>query len=122
MDPARQREIASLGGRAAHEQGVAHEFSPEEARIAGRKGGESVSQNREHMAQIGRKGGESSGGGRSRGGAVRSRAGTGADSNRMTEQIEETSQIVETGRTAESPESTNEDLLVGDGQAYNERE
>lgn len=64
MDPTRQREIASQGGRAAHEQGVAHEFSPEEARAAGRKGGESVSRNREHMAEIGRKGGESSGGGR----------------------------------------------------------
>ena len=64
MDPAKQRQIASQGGRAAHEQGVAHEFSPEEAREAGRKGGESVSQNREHMAEIGRKGGESSGGGR----------------------------------------------------------
>lgn len=37
MDPQRQREIASLGGRAAHQSGHAHEFSAEEARIAGRK-------------------------------------------------------------------------------------
>lgn len=37
MDPERQREIASQGGRAAHEQGTAHEFSSEEAREAGRK-------------------------------------------------------------------------------------
>jgi general stress protein YciG len=37
MDPERQREIASMGGRAAHEQGTAHEFTPEEARAAGRK-------------------------------------------------------------------------------------
>lgn len=63
MDEAKQREIASMGGRAAHESGNAHEFSSEEAREAGRKGGEAVSQDREHMAEIGRKGGESSGGG-----------------------------------------------------------
>jgi general stress protein YciG len=39
MDAARQREIASKGGRAAHAKGTAHEFTPEEAREAGRKGG-----------------------------------------------------------------------------------
>lgn len=37
MDPQRQREIASLGGRAAHRSGHAHEFTSEEARAAGRK-------------------------------------------------------------------------------------
>ena len=58
MDPQRQREIASEGGRAAHEKGTAHEFTPEEAREAGRKGGMVVSQNREHMATIGREGGK----------------------------------------------------------------
>ena len=40
MDAAKQREIASKGGRAAHAKGTAHQFSPEEAREAGRKGGE----------------------------------------------------------------------------------
>jgi general stress protein YciG len=45
MDPARQREIASEGGRAAHASGNAHEFSSEEAREAGRKGGESRGKN-----------------------------------------------------------------------------
>jgi len=60
MDRSRQRQIASQGGRAAHQQGTAHEFTSEEARVAGRKGGEAVSANREHMAQIGRKGGEAS--------------------------------------------------------------
>jgi uncharacterized protein len=64
MDEEKQREIASKGGRAAHEKGTAHEFTPEEAREAGRKGGEAVSRNREHMAQIGRKGGQASGGNR----------------------------------------------------------
>ncbi len=48
-----------MGGRAAHRKGTAHEFSPEEAREAGRKGGRAVSQNREHMSAIGREGGES---------------------------------------------------------------
>lgn len=58
MDEQRQREIASQGGRAAHESGHAHEFSSAEAREAGRKGGEAVSQNRQHMSAIGQKGGE----------------------------------------------------------------
>lgn len=40
MDQERQREIASKGGKAAHEKGTAHEFSSEEAREAGRKGGQ----------------------------------------------------------------------------------
>lgn len=39
MDQAKQREIASKGGKEAHRQGVAHEFDSEEARAAGRKGG-----------------------------------------------------------------------------------
>jgi general stress protein YciG len=60
MDEQRQREIARKGGRAAHEKGKAHEFTPDEARAAGRKGGEKVSLNRKHMAEIGRRGGRSS--------------------------------------------------------------
>ncbi|MBG9388534.1 KGG domain-containing protein [Caenimonas aquaedulcis] len=44
MDPQRQREIASEGGRAAHEKGTAHEFTSEEARAAGRKGGQARSE------------------------------------------------------------------------------
>ncbi len=61
MDPARQREIASRGGRAALEKGTAHEWSRDEARVAGRKGGEVVSRDREHMSMIGREGGEARG-------------------------------------------------------------
>ena len=60
MDSNRQREIARKGGRAAHEKGKAHEFTADEARAAGRKGGEKVSVNRRHMAEIGRRGGRSS--------------------------------------------------------------
>lgn len=74
MDPARQREIASKGGRAAHEKGTAHEWSSDEARQAGRKGGVTVSRDRAHMAAIGREGGES------RSAAARqARLGRGAD-------------------------------------------
>ncbi len=65
MDPEKQKEIASEGGRAAHRQGVAHEWSSDEAREAGRKGGQIVSRNREHMSAIGRRGGQSSGSRRS---------------------------------------------------------
>ncbi len=60
MDEEKQRQIASKGGHAAHQKGTAHEFTPEEAREAGRKGGEAVSKNREHMAKIGRVGGKQS--------------------------------------------------------------
>ncbi|MNX83677.1 Stress-induced bacterial acidophilic repeat motif protein [compost metagenome] len=68
MDQAKQREIASKGGKAAHEKGTAHEFSSEEAREAGRKGGESISRDRAHMAEIGRHGGEARGRQRGAGG------------------------------------------------------
>ncbi|HVL10520.1 MAG TPA: KGG domain-containing protein [Burkholderiaceae bacterium] len=83
MDRARQRAIASAGGRAAHAKGTAHEFTSDEARDAGRKGGEAVSQNREHMAAIGRIGGRNShGSSRSRTTqSVRAEAGGGAPSS-----------------------------------------
>lgn len=57
MTPAARAAIASKGGKAAHAQGTAHEFDTAEAKAAGRKGGLSMSQNREHMAEIGRRGG-----------------------------------------------------------------
>src|SRR5438552_292985 len=50
MDRSKQREIASKGGKAAHQKGTAHEWTTEEAREAGRKGG---------MASHRRKGDES---------------------------------------------------------------
>src|SRR5215212_3340430 len=70
MDASKQREIASKGGRAAHAKGTAHEFTSDEARVAGRKGGEAVSRDRAHMAAIGREGGHSRG--------ARARAAAGA--------------------------------------------
>lgn len=67
MDAAKQREIASKGGQAAHRKGVAHEFSPEEARIAGRKGGQVAHErgtahqfSSEEARIAGRKGGQAS--------------------------------------------------------------
>jgi hypothetical protein len=46
MDPAKQRSIASKGGRAAHRKGTAHEFTSEEGRAAGSKGGRARAQRR----------------------------------------------------------------------------
>jgi uncharacterized protein len=46
MEKTKQREIASKGGKAAHEQGTAHEWTREEAREAGRKGGAASHRNR----------------------------------------------------------------------------
>lgn len=67
MDPQRQREIASEGGRAAHEKGTAHEFTSEEAREAGRKGGMARSANRRKAMEAA--GGSNHSGGGSGGGS-----------------------------------------------------
>ncbi len=77
MDRAKQKEIASKGGKAAHAKGTAHEFDSGEAREAGRKGGVAVSRNREHMAAIGRRGGEARGQSRHRNGSQANTGGTG---------------------------------------------
>ena len=68
MDVARQREIASQGGKAAHEKGTAHEFDSEEAREAGRKGGKAAHEkgtahefDSAEAREAGRKGGEARG-------------------------------------------------------------
>ena len=53
MDRAKQREIASKGGKAAHQKGTAHEWTSEEARDAGRKGGiASHQRRREQMGSV----------------------------------------------------------------------
>jgi len=59
MDPVKQREIASKGGKAAHQKGTAHEFTSEEARIAGRKGGAASRDRRKAAAQTMHNGGSS---------------------------------------------------------------
>jgi general stress protein YciG len=53
MDRAKQREIASKGGKAAHAKGTAHEWTSEEAREAGRKGGMASHQRRKEMGDQG---------------------------------------------------------------------
>jgi general stress protein YciG len=93
MDPDRQKEIASKGGRAAHAKGTAHEWSKDEARAAGRKGGVIVSRDREHMSAIGREGGEA----RGRANALARAASEGGNGRRY---VERESRLA-TGRDAE---------------------
>lgn len=50
MDPEKKREIASKGGKAAHASGNAHEFTSEEAREAGRKGGQAKGSRRQNTS------------------------------------------------------------------------
>lgn len=56
LSPDARREIARRGGMASQSAGTRHRFTSEEARQAGRLGGASISQDREHMAEIGRRG------------------------------------------------------------------
>lgn len=95
MDEATQRSIASKGGQAAHQKGTAHEFNSEEARRAGQKGGEAVSRDREHMAQIGRKGGES------RQSAARANAGKAAAAHGAGSEQSTKGGNMQGGKTAE---------------------
>ena len=60
MDRSKQREIASKGGKAAHQKGTAHEWTSEEAREAGRKGG-MASHRRKQQQQGGEPGGGETG-------------------------------------------------------------
>ena len=71
MDRAKQREIASKGGKAAHAKGTAHEWTSEEAREAGRKGGMASHRRRKQMmegdgGQVTPEGGDVTGGGDAR--------------------------------------------------------
>jgi general stress protein YciG len=52
MDRDKQRDIASKGGRAAHVKGTAHEWNSEQARNAGRKGGNAIHRNRQPLGPI----------------------------------------------------------------------
>lgn len=42
LSPEKRRKIASKGGKSAHEKGVAHQWTLEEARAAGKKGGKAI--------------------------------------------------------------------------------
>jgi uncharacterized protein len=61
ISPERQREIAGMGGRAAHAKGVAHKWTAEEAVAAGKIGGAVAAKIPGRMAEIGRIGGRSRG-------------------------------------------------------------
>ena len=63
MDRSKQRDIASKGGKAAHQKGTAHEWTSEEAREAGRKGGMASHRRKQQQQQGGGEGGEGGGGG-----------------------------------------------------------
>jgi general stress protein YciG len=95
MDTSKQREIASKGGKAAHAQGRAHEFTPDEARVAGRKGGEVVSRDRSHMAAIGRAGGQARGRNRAMQAARTAAAHQEAAASRTTRPLEATASPAE---------------------------
>jgi uncharacterized protein len=77
MDRAKQREIASKGGKAAHQKGTAHEWTSEEAREAGRKGG-MASHQRRKQSQTDDQGSDTQALGTPEGGAGRS---GGSDQN-----------------------------------------
>ena len=101
MDREKQREIARKGGRAAHEKGTAHEFTSDEARAAGRKGGERVSANRDHMSRIGRLGGKHSAGRRQ----SSSRSGNGGNGHHAN--------APEAPQEAEAAQPATEEEAVG---------
>lgn len=63
LTAAERREVASKGGKAAHRLGRAHEFTSEEARENGRRGGRALFERRgvSHMSAIGRRGGKKRG-------------------------------------------------------------
>ena len=56
MDRSKQKEIASKGGKAAHQKGTAHEWTSDEAREAGRKGG--LASHRKRRERLAAQGGE----------------------------------------------------------------
>jgi len=74
MDRSKQRDIASKGGKAAHQKGTAHEWTSEEAREAGRKGG---------MASHRRKQEQQQGGGNSEGGGNNPESAGGGNPEQM---------------------------------------
>src|SRR5947207_5298137 len=106
MDPSKQREIASKGGRAAHAKGTAHEFTSDEARVAGRKGGEAVSRDRAHMSAIGREGGHSRG--RTRQGTPVTSGGNQTDTERSNFIGQATDRGNSSGGNGRTDRSSNE--------------
>jgi general stress protein YciG len=113
MDAAKQREIASKGGRAAHQKGTAHQFTPEEARAAGRKGGQAAhfkgtahKFTSEEARAAGRKGGRS---------ARSSPEMTPAANNTPATSPEETPEVRDTGTSGARPTEQMAPTINGNG-------
>jgi general stress protein YciG len=88
MDRAKQREIASKGGKAAHQKGTAHEWTSEEARDAGRKGG--IASHQRRREQSGGPGTEAAVAmDRSESGSMSSMSGSSSDSPASSERMSE---------------------------------
>ena len=101
MDRAKQREIASKGGKAAHQKGTAHEWTSEEARDAGRKGGiASHRRRRELLAQ------QNTGSGLNTGADLGSN--TGADEARASAREESVSETMGNSRDEFAGRSNDE--------------
>lgn len=86
MDPERQREIASEGGKAAHASGNAHEFTSEEARKAGSMSHKNDSNRQSDSSESGSRqsssGGSGGSGGGTRGGTPEQHAEAGRQSHK----------------------------------------
>src|SRR5690348_5656548 len=104
MDPAKQKEVAAKGGRAAHAKGTAHEFTSNEARIAGLKGGHAVQRDRAHMSEIGRRGGYAS---RGTGGSAQDHAESSASGGKAIRGVEARP------TTAANPRAVNCESFIG---------
>lgn len=115
MDREKQREIARKGGKAAHAKGTAHEFTTDEARAAGRKGGQAVSQNRAHMAEIGRRGGERRGAKRA---AARGNGSGITDSQTEQKRVDETPSIRPVSTERSSMDRNDRSIDVNRGHEY----
>lgn len=96
MDPEKQREIASEGGRASHASGHGHEFTSKEAQEAGRKGGEASHSG--HTAQSNQGGGRTEQrSGQGSPGSQSSQGGQGSQSNQSARSNQGAGQVSERG-------------------------
>jgi hypothetical protein len=100
MDRAKQREIASKGGKAAHQKGTAHEWTSEEARDAGRKGGIASHQRRREQT-----GGPSA---NDEGAVSYESANTSANPNASSDNNSDRSDIASSNSNIEPPTPTDE--------------
>ena len=109
MDRAKQREIASKGGKAAHQKGTAHEWTSEEARDAGRKGGiASHQRRREQMSNANTGSNDGNDGGNNAGGSGDDTRASGA------------SESMRGSGSSSSPDMSRDDYSRRDGWSRDE--